>query len=234
MSLWSAPGGPDPRLEHLRHLRVSYRARPLEFDDLPPAPGAAFAQWFAEAEGAGIIEPNAMSLACVDPEGVPSLRTVLLKDASDTGFSFFTNYESRKGRQLRAGGRAALLFTWLPLYRQVEVTGDVRRLPDRVSDEYFATRPRDSQLAAWASPQSTPIDSRAVLRERWAAFQQRFRDRDVPRPPHWGGFEVAPFRVEFWQGQPSRMHDRIEYRSLAGVPARLDDGTAWSRRRLAP
>ncbi len=174
-----------------------------------------------------------MVLATTGPDAAPTLRTVLLKDVTATGFTFFTNYRSRKAQQL-ASGRAALLFAWIPLFRQVEVNGEVVRVPEEVSDAYWRTRPPASQLGAWASHQSQPIAGRGELRESWDRLRQQFGDDPIPRPTFWGGFELRPSRVEFWQGQPSRMHDRIEYLSRSGTPARLDDPDSWQRRRLAP
>ena len=224
---------PEPGRSQLGQRRKSYEAAPLRAGDLPHAPGPAFAHWLEEAERAGIIEPNGMALATTDQTGAATLRTVLLKDVTATGFTFFTNYGSRKAQQL-AGGRAALLFAWIPLFRQVEVNGDVVRLPAEASDAYWRTRPPSSQLAAWASRQSQPLAGRDELRDAWARLRDRFGDGPIPRPDFWGGFEVRPFRVEFWQGQPSRMHDRIEYLSRSGAPAGLDDPDAWRRQRLAP
>jgi pyridoxamine 5'-phosphate oxidase len=233
MSLWPGPP-PDDRLRDLAAARRDYRVPPLRRADLPAAPGPAFAAWYGDAAAGGVLEPNAMVLATVGEDGVPAARTVLLKGASARGFSFFTNYQSRKGRQLAAHPHATALFVWLPLSRQVAVTGPVARLPSAESDEYFASRPRASQIAAWASPQSQRISGREELHRSWQQLEERFAEGDVPRPPHWGGFEVRPVRLEFWQGQPSRMHDRIVYTSNRGEPADLTDPASWERSRLAP
>lgn len=234
MSLWSASGVPDERLQHLARLRLHYDAAPLRRSDMPQAPGEAFADWFAAAEAAGVIEPNAMVLATAGEDGLPSARTVLLKGVEPSGFSFFTNYQSRKGRQLAAHPRASLLFVWLPLFRQISITGHVARLSAEQSDEYFASRPRGSQLAAWASAQSSQVSGRADLERAWQTYESQFADGPVPRPPHWGGFEVRPLRIEFWQGQPSRMHDRIVYEVRGQSPEDIFDPAAWQRSRLAP
>jgi len=234
MSLWSPEPGMAERLQHLHAMRLSYEAAPLDLGDLPDAPGTAFAAWFEDAAAVGVIEPNAMVLATAGEDGAPAARTVLLKGVTAQGFQFFTNYHSRKGRHLAAHPKASLLFAWLPIYRQVAVTGDVVRLEEPESDAYFASRPRGSQIAAWASAQSAVVESRDALRREWQRYEDRFRDAPVPRPPHWGGYEVRPEQLEFWQGQPSRMHDRIVYRAATQGTPRLDDAGAWSRVRLAP
>ncbi len=202
----------------------------LDLADLAADPFAQFARWFADAEAARVSQPEAMTLATVDPDGVPDARTVLLRAVrspphEDAGFHFFTNYLSSKGRQLDASGAACLLFHWEPMARQVRIRGPVRRLSAEASDAYFATRPRGSQLGAWASPQSSPIGSRAELDARVAEVEARFAGQPVPRPPHWGGFVVAPRTVEFWQGRTFRLHDRFVFTA---------DGPGWRLARLAP
>ena len=184
-----------------------------------------FARWFAEASAAGLPEPNAMIVATADVQGRPSARTVLLKGYDERGFVFFTNYTSRKAGALAAQPAVALHFGWYPLQRQVRVEGTATRVPRVESEAYFATRPRGSQLGAWASPQSTEVGSREELNAAYAAAEERFAGRDVPCPEHWGGFRVVPTLVEFWQGQPSRMHDRLAYRRTA---------VGWDLVRLAP
>jgi pyridoxamine 5'-phosphate oxidase len=192
--------------------------------DLDPDPLVQFERWFAEAaESAPLAE--AMTLATVDAEGDPDARMVLLKGVDDRGFRFFTNLESAKAAQLAARQRAALVLYWRELDRQVRVRGPVERLSERESDEYFATRPRGSQLGAWASPQSRPVESRAVLDAGLEAIEQRFADGPVSRPPGWGGYLLEPHAIEFWQGRVGRLHDRFRY-------SREDE--AWAIERLGP
>jgi pyridoxamine 5'-phosphate oxidase len=180
-------------------------------------PFELFAQWLQEAVRAGAREPNAMTLATCNPDGRPSARIVLLKELDPRGLVFFTNYDSPKGRELRANPRAALVFWWVELERQVRVEGDVTRLPDEESDAYFRTRPRSTQLGTWASDQSRVIAGREVIIDRMIELTQRYEGQEVPRPPHWGGFRVWPGSCEFWMGRRSRLHDRLRYvRSDAG------------------
>jgi pyridoxamine 5'-phosphate oxidase len=194
--------------------------------DLPPDPIALFERWYAEAQVAETVQPNAMTLATATPDGRVSARVVLLKGIDARGFELYTNYESRKARELDANPRAALVMLWAALERQVRVTGDVVRLSAAESDAYFATRPRGSQLGAWASEQSRPLARRAELDARWIELDRRYADTPVPRPPHWGGFRVVPDEIEFWQGRPDRMHDRFAY-------VRRSDG-GWEHTRLQP
>jgi pyridoxamine 5'-phosphate oxidase len=205
-------------------MRRDYGDRELDTGDLAGDWQTQFAAWFAEALAAGLPEPNAMVLATASADGRPSLRSVLLRGYDERGFTFFTNYESRKGTELAANPYASLLFPWIPLRRQVVVGGTVQRVERAETEEYFASRPRASQLASWASPQSRVIPGRAVLDDAVIEAAARFPDR-VPAPPHWGGFRVAPETVEFWQGRTARLHDRLRYR-------RADGG--WIVERLAP
>jgi pyridoxamine 5'-phosphate oxidase len=192
--------------------------------DLDEDPIAQFAAWFAVADREAPL-PEAMTLATVDADGEPDARMVLLKGVDAEGFRFFTNYESAKGGQVEAGAGAALVVYWRELDRQVRVRGTVERLGEAESDAYFASRTRDSQLGAWASPQSRRLDSRAELERRLQDAEARFADRDVPRPAQWGGYLVRPRTIEFWQGQVGRLHDRFLY-------TRTGDG--WRIERLAP
>jgi pyridoxamine 5'-phosphate oxidase len=182
--------------------------------------------WYEHAVAAGLPEPEAMALATATPAGSPSVRFVLLKAIDARGVEFFTNYESRKGRELAANPRAALAILWKPLQRQVRLEGDVEVLPAEDSDAYFASRGRGSQLGAWASEQSRPIASREALEERLAAADARFAGADVPRPPYWGGYRLVADAVEFWEGRPNRLHDRAAFRRVAGG--------GWSQERLSP
>jgi pyridoxamine 5'-phosphate oxidase len=207
-------------------MRQVYALGGLYEADVAADPVEQFRRWFDDAVAAGLPEPNAMVLATSSPDGVPSARTVLLKGCDAGGFVFFTNRGSAKGRDLAANPRVALVFPWHPLERQVRVTGEARPVDDDEVARYFATRPRESQLGAWASEQSAMIDGRGVLEERFAAAEQRWPEGTaVPPPPSWGGYRVVPDAVEFWQGRVGRMHDRLRYR-------RTGDG--WVLERLAP
>jgi pyridoxamine 5'-phosphate oxidase len=224
----------------LSRLRRDYAERAIEVTELTSDPGALFARWFAEVDAAARksdapwFEPNAMVLTTVGERARPSSRTVLLKGQGPEGFTFFTNLNSRKGREIAARPDVCLLFPWYPLARQVIVFGAASPIPDEESDAYFATRPRGAQLGAWASEQSSSIPDRGWLEERLAETGARFPGR-VPRPPHWGGLRVRPDTVEFWQGRPDRLHDRIVYRrSAAARPAAPEPGAEWVVERLSP
>jgi pyridoxamine 5'-phosphate oxidase len=207
----------------LSDLRQSYEKGVLLETQAAASPFDQFKRWFDEAVAAQVPEPNAMTLATVDASGQPSARIVLVKGADEHGFTFFTNYESRKGEDLAAEPRAALLFFWQPIERQVRIEGRVEKVSAEESDSYFHSRPAGSRIGAWASEQSRPI-TREVLEAREREFRERYGDQP-PRPPHWGGYRLVPTSFEFWQGRPSRLHDRLRY---------LPDGQGWKIDRLSP
>lgn len=208
----------------LADLRREYTQAGLSEADLAPDPFAQFDHWFAEAQNAGLREPNAMALATVNADGQPSLRIVLLKGAGPDGFRFFTNYESRKGRELETNPQASLCFPWHELERQVRVEGRAERLSPADNDAYFKSRPLGSQWGAWTSNQSSRVSGRAALEARLAEIEASYPD-EVPRPPFWGGYRIVPNAVEFWQGRPSRLHDRLRF---------VKEDSGWSVERLAP
>jgi pyridoxamine 5'-phosphate oxidase len=211
----------DPR------SRLCHTQKPLLESDVDANPLRQFERWFDEAVKAGVLEPEAMALATATTGGAPSARMVLLRDFDERGFVFFTNYDSRKARELAANPRAALVFFWEAVERQIRVEGRIETVSAAESDAYFAGRPRGSQLGAWASPQSDVLTSREALEQRVRDVETRFADdKPVPRPPNWGGLRVVPDLIEFWQGEPSRLHDRLCFQRQA-------DGT-WLMQRLAP
>ena len=216
----------DETSPDLSDVRKNYRSARLRRADLLADPIVQFSLWLEDAFRAGVIEPNAMSLATAWRDGRPLLRTVLLKGVDSQGFVFFTNLESRKARQLAENPRASLLFPWLALERQITVTGLASQLPTVDVVKYFATRPLESQLAAWASPQSSKIPSRDFLEAAWEQMKRKFGGGKVPVPSFWGGYRIKPETIEFWQGGPNRLHDRFEY------TRQLDD--TWTIERLAP
>ena len=212
--------------EELAALRQDYSQRGLRRAELDPDPLAQFNRWLDEALGKQLPEPNAMVLSTVDAAAQPWSRTVLLKACDARGFTFFTNYESAKGGQLAANARAALTFLWLPMERQVNIAGTIARTSREESARYFHTRPESSQLGAWTSRQSAVIADRAELEREFEAVRARFAGGEIPLPPQWGGYTLAPHTIEFWQGRRSRLHDRLRY-------SRQPDG-AWKIERLSP
>jgi pyridoxamine 5'-phosphate oxidase len=210
----------------LESLRSNYALSGLHETDLLGNPFQQFQLWLEQAIAAELPEPNAMTLATLSEQGKPIARMVLLKGLDEKGFVFYTNYDSAKGKQLTETDSAALVFWWAGLERQVRVEGTVEKVSSEESDAYFQSRPKASQLGAWASPQSQVIESREVLEKRLAQFEEKYAIEKVPRPPHWGGFRVIPTAIEFWQGRPSRLHDRIRYK--------LDEKGDWFYQRLAP
>ena len=206
-------------------LRKEYTLNGLDQSDVLPDPLAQFQVWFDAALAAGVHEPNAMHLVSISPEGHPEGRIVLVKGIDGRGFSFYTNYQSRKGQSLLATPLAALTFFWPELERQVRIDGRVETVSAAESDQYFHSRPRSSQIGAWVSAQSEVIADRAVLETRQHELETTYASQPIPRPAHWGGFRVVPAQIEFWQGRPSRLHDRIRYRLEAG---------SWLIERLSP
>lgn len=207
-------------------LRKDYTFEDFSETEADPNPFIQFKKWFAQALAAQLTEPNAMTIATATPDGKPTARMVLLKDFDERGFVFFTNYNSRKGQELAVNPYAALVFWWAELERQVRITGCVEKTSETESNQYFYSRPENSRLGAWASDQSEVIPNREFLEQRMQDFQSKFANQEIPRPPHWGGWRIVPTEMEFWQGRPSRLHDRLLYR-------RLDNGS-WQIQRLSP
>lgn len=206
-------------------MRREFESAGLQRETLNDNPVQQFETWFQDARTAGLLEPNAMSLATVDEHGQPTLRTVLLKYFDENGFVFFTNYESRKARNIEDNHRAAILFPWIALNRQVSVQGAVRRISKAESFKYFSSRPRESQIGAWVSVQSKAISSRGLLEQKLAEMKRKFGQGEIPLPSFWGGYQIVPERIEFWQGRPHRLHDRFEY---------LRTESGWAIQRLQP
>ena len=213
-------------MDDIAGIRKEYAMQTLSEEDVEVNPFLQFGKWWDEAIKSELEEINAMTLATASANGTPSARIVLLKAATSEGFVFFTNYDSNKGKELAQNPRACLVFFWSPLERQIRIEGMVEKINETESDEYFASRPVESRIGAWASPQSSVIAAREIIEENVAKYQQEFADGNIPRPPHWGGYIVKPVQVEFWQGRPGRLHDRIQY-------TLLEDG-GWKIERLAP
>jgi len=213
-------------VNNIADIRRDYQLRTLSENEVSPDPVGQFEKWWEEAIHSDLDEPNAMTLATATADGMPDARIVLLKGFDQTGFTFFTNYDSAKGQQLLENPRATVVFFWKELERQVRISGLISQTSAAVSDEYFNSRPEGSRLGAWASPQSDAIESREWLEANERKFVEEFSGKPIARPPHWGGYVLKPVRVEFWQGRPSRLHDRICYSLLPSGQ--------WKIQRLAP
>ena len=210
----------------LEEMRRNYATRSLDLSDLDANPFAQFDHWMREAIETQVIEPNAMTLATADGSGRPAVRTVLLKGFDERGFVFYSNYESAKARDLAANSKVALLFPWLALERQVSARGSAQKISAAESLKYFLSRPRESQIGAWASRQSEVISTRALLESKFAEMKARFANSEIPLPDQWGGYRVTPQSFEFWQGRPNRLHDRFRYT--------LQSDGSWTIARLMP
>jgi pyridoxamine 5'-phosphate oxidase len=212
-------------MSNIAAIRKEYMLRSLLENEVNQNPLKQFATWWDDAVDSKIEEVNAMTLATVNEQGYPSARIVLLKDFNESGFVFFTNYESRKGKSLLVNPKASIVFFWKELERQVRIEGVVEKISEEESTAYFTSRPVESKIGAWASPQSEVISSRNFLEERFKNYEQQFSEAEIPKPRYWGGYIVKPTRIEFWQGRPGRLHDRIEYNK---------NNEGWTIERLAP
>ncbi|MEX0646753.1 MAG: pyridoxamine 5'-phosphate oxidase [Balneolaceae bacterium] len=210
---------------NIADLRKKYTKGGLSEEYLPDEPVSLFKQWFEEALRSEVMEPNAMSLATVNENNEPNVRVVLLKGMKENKIWFFTNYESRKGKELKVHPVASCALWWPELERQVRLTGSVEKIPEKDCEEYFRSRPRESKIGAWASDQSHIVKNRSALEKRFNELEQEFEGKEIPKPEYWGGYYLNYMEIEFWQGRPGRMHDRIVYQLLKG---------AWTRKRLAP
>ena len=210
----------------LAAIRKEYRLQSLSEKDVDANPIKQFEKWFQQALASGIEEPNAMTLATSTTDGKPSARIVLLKGIKENGFVFFTNYESKKGKQIHDNPFAGIVFFWKELERQVTIQGEIKKVSEQESDEYFASRPVESRIGAWSSPQSKVIENREVLEKNVTYFTNKYQSQNIPRPPHWGGYILIPTLIEFWQGGAGRLHDRLQYT--------IDTTNSWIIKRLAP
>ncbi len=213
--------------EFISHLRNHYVGELLDEKNVCPDPAIQFSNWFKEAIDAKVTEPNAMTLATANKAGIPSARTVLLKDVEPRGFTFYTNYNSRKGKELEENPHASILFFWPELHRQVRIDGIVSQIDPAISETYFNERPRGNRISAWISPQSQEVEGKSVLEQSYKEFEEKHQDKQIPFPAFWGGYCLKPNSYEFWQGQPNRLHDRISY-------IYNNETNSWSIKRLAP
>lgn len=210
---------------YLNEIRRDFSGKPLDVTSVNPDPFVQFSEWFEEAVNAQLMDPYAMALTTISTEGKPSTRIVYLRGVNENGFVFYTNYNSHKGKDMAANNLVALNFLWTGLERQIRIEGKAVKVSAEVSDLYFSKRPRESQIGAWASAQSDELTSREELEQKVHTYTDKFKDKEVPRPPHWGGYLVIPEKIEYWQGRPNRLHDRIVYEK---------NGEEWMLKRLSP